>query len=284
MAERPVLVYAYRPMRIPFYKMHGAANDFILVDDRAGTFPIADRGWIARIAARRTGVGCEGVILIQPSQSSSFRMRFLNPDGGEVEMCGNGARCVARLAHEIGAAPGSMTIETVAGELRAAMTGDGLVRLTMTDPKDWRPAASLRIGAETIAYGFVNSGVPHAVVEVPDVAAVDVARLGAAIRRHGDFQPKGTNANFAQVTGPSAIRVRTFERGVEAETLACGTGMVASALVLARAGRITLPATVVPASGDTLHVGADVHGDRWTGVTLTGPAEHVFRGELDYGR
>lgn len=269
-------------MRIPFHKMHGAANDFILVDDRAGTFPIGDREWIARIAARRTGVGCEGVILIQPSQDCSFRMRFLNPDGGEVEMCGNGARCVARLARELGAAPDRMTIETVAGQLQAEMAGDGLVRLTMTDPRDWRPAATLRVGAETIAYGFVNSGVPHVVVEVADLAAVDVARLGAALRYHEEFRPKGTNANFVQVTGPSALRVRTYERGVEGETLACGTGMVASALVLARAGRISLPATVVPASGDTLQVGASVTDGRWTGVTLTGPAEHVFRGELDY--
>lgn len=269
-------------MKIPFYKMHGAANDFILVDDRAGTFPIDDRAWIAWVSARRTGVGCEGVILIQPSQTSSFRMRFLNPDGGEVEMCGNGARCVARLAHEIGAAPARMTIETVAGQLQAEMTDGGLVRLTMTEPADWRPTLALRLGGETVACGFVNSGVPHVVVKVPDVASVDVARLGAAIRHHEEFKPKGTNANFVQVTGPSAIRVRTYERGVEAETPACGTGMVASALVLARAGRISLPAVVVPASGDTLHVGASVREGRWTDVTLTGPAEHVFRGEVDH--
>jgi diaminopimelate epimerase len=267
-------------MKIPFYKMHGAANDFILVDDRAGTFPIGDREWIARISARRTGVGCEGVILIQPSRTSDFRMRFLNPDGGEVEMCGNGARCVARLAHELGAAPARMTIETVAGQLQAEVADGGLVRLTMTEPVDWRPDLTLRLGTETLTGGFVNSGVPHMVVEVPDVASADVVRLGAAIRRHEEFQPGGTNANFVQVTGPSAIRVRTYERGVEAETLACGTGMVASALILARAGRISLPAAVIPASGDTLQVGASVRGGQWTGVTLTGPAEHVFRGEL----
>lgn len=269
-------------MRIPFFKMHGAANDFILVDDRAGTFPIDDRAWIARIAARRTGVGCEGVILIQPSQTSSFRMRFLNPDGGEVEMCGNGARCVARLAHEIGVAPERMTIETVAGQLKAEMARGGLVRLTMTDPKDWRPAAVLRVGDESIAYGFVNSGVPHVVVEVPDLAAVDLARLGPAIRYHDDFKPKGTNANFVQVTGPSAIRVRTYERGVEGETLACGTGMVACALIHHLLTGAPSPIQVDVAGGDTLAIGFEKSADgSFTNVTLTGPADFVFEGEID---
>lgn len=269
-------------MMIPFFKMHGAANDFLLVDDRAETFPANDREWIARIAARRTGVGCEGVILIQRSTAADFRMRFFNPDGGEVDMCGNGARCVARLAHEVGAAPERMSIETPAGLLRAEILSTGTVRLTMTDPRDWRLGATLSVGDARIPYTFLNTGVPHVVTEAPDLDSVDVARLGSAIRRHAEFQPGGTNANFVQVAGPASIRVRTFERGVEAETLACGTGMVASALAMARAGRIELPATIVPASGDVLEVDARRDGDGWSGVKLTGPAEHVFRGELTY--
>src|SRR5450759_290280 len=124
-------------MEIPFWKMHGASNDFVLVDDRQAEFPSHDREWMAGVAQRRTGVGCEGIIMIQPSRTSDFRMRFFNPDGGEVEMCGNGARCVARLAHEIGAAAARMTIETVAGQLTAEIIGER-VRLTMTSPKDWR--------------------------------------------------------------------------------------------------------------------------------------------------
>jgi diaminopimelate epimerase len=269
-------------MRIPFHKMHGAANDFVLVDDRAQTFPAGDRAWLAATAARRTGVGCEGIILIQPSSSADFRMRFFNPDGGEAEMCGNGARCVALLAHELGAAPRSMTIETAAGELRAEVLGGGQVRLRMTEPKDWRLGRALEAAGERLAYGFVNTGVPHAVVEVADLEAVDVARLGAAVRRHADFAPAGANANFIRVTGPDTIAVRTFERGVEAETLACGTGMVAAALVAARLGRVRLPATLVPRSGDRLAVDAEGSGERLHHVTLTGPAVHVFRGELDY--
>ena len=269
-------------IRIPFYKMHGAANDFILVDDRAGTFPLDDRGWIARIAARRTGVGCEGIILIQPSDRADFRMRFLNPDGGEVEMCGNGARCVARLAHELGAAPRTMRIETVAGELCAEIMGDQ-VRLRMTDPRDWMPAGTLRIRDREFAYGFVNSGVPHVVIESANLEGEPVRDAGRAIRNHERFAPRGTNVNFAQVTGPSAARVRTYERGVEDETLACGTGMVATALVLARAGRIRLPAEIQPASGDMLIVdGTPLPDGGFTDVTLTGPAVHVFRGQLEY--
>lgn len=269
-------------MNIPFYKMHGAANDFILVDDRAGTFPIGDRAWLAEIAARRTGVGCEGIILIQPSTTADFRMRFMNPDGGEAEMCGNGARCVARLAREIGAAPADMRIETLAGELRAEVSGSR-VRLRMTEPRDWRLGRTLMIEGQPLTYGFVNSGVPHVVVETPHLGAVDVDGLGRAIRHHADFQPAGTNVNFVRVAGPETLRVRTYERGVEAETLACGTGMVASALVMARMGRIRLPAKLIPASGDTLEVGAEFRGETASNVTLTGPAEHVFRGELAYG-
>lgn len=267
---------------IPFYKMHGAANDFVLVDDRAGTFPIHDRAWIARIAARHTGVGCEGVILIQPSDSADFRMRFLNPDGGEVEMCGNGARCVARLAHELGAAPRHMRIETVAGELRADILEDR-VRLRMTDPRDWMPQGTLRIEGRDIAYGFVNSGVPHVVIESTNLDGEPVRDVGRAIRHHERFAPRGTNVNFAQVTGPSGARVRTYERGVEDETLACGTGMVATALVLARAGRIQLPAEIRPASGDVLIVdGMPIPDGGFTDVTLAGPAVHVFRGQVKY--
>ncbi|MBP7275968.1 MAG: diaminopimelate epimerase [Kiritimatiellae bacterium] len=269
-------------MTIPFYKMHGAANDFILVDDRSRSFPLQDRGWIARIAARRTGVGCEGIILIQPSDQADFRMRFMNPDGSEVEMCGNGARCVARLAYEIGAAPREMRIETIAGELRAEILDDR-VRLRMTDPKDWVMDGALDAGGRRVRYGFVNSGVPHAVIESEDLQRESVREMGAALRYHERFAPRGTNVNFAQVIGASSARVRTYERGVEDETLACGTGIVATALVLARSGRIRLPAEIHPASGDVLIVDGRAQPDGgYTDVTLTGPAVHVYRGTIEY--
>ena len=268
-------------MNITFWKMHGASNDFLLVDDRALKFPASDKAWLARIAARRTGVGCEGIILIQPSNSASFRMRFFNPDGSEVEMCGNGARCVARLAHEIGVAPADMTIDTVAGVLKATTMGDQ-VRLHMTPPKDWRLNKALTVGRRKLVYSFVNSGVPHAVVVVKDLAACDVRTLGSGIRYHKDFAPKGTNANFIAITGPRSLQIRTYERGVEAETLACGTGIVASALVAARQGHVKPPVSVTSASGDVLTVDFRLTKTGAANVTLLGPALHVFKGMLQY--
>lgn len=268
-------------MKIPFWKMHGAANDFIMVDDRSLSFPANDAGWIARTASRRTGVGCEGIVLVQPSSEADFRMRFFNPDGNEVEMCGNGARCVARLAKEIGAAPSSMSIETAAGILRAEARGES-IRLAVTPPRDWDLGQTIRAAGRELVFGFVNTGVPHVVVEVDDLDACDVAGVGAAIRHHERFAPAGTNANFYAATGPNSLRVRTYERGVEAETLACGTGIVAAALVAARQGRVSLPAEVTPTGGYLLSVEGSLRADRVDDVTLVGPAEHVFRGTLEY--
>lgn len=268
--------------RIPFWKMHGAANDFIVVDDRSLAFPAGDAAWLRGLMARRTGIGSDGVLLIQPSPRADFRMRFFNPDGGEVDMCGNGARCIARLAHELGAAPAQMAFETGAGTVRAEVEGAN-VRLTLTDPKDWRLGRTLDANGRAVAYDFVNSGVPHAVVAVDDLDATDVAGLGRAIRYHADFAPRGTNANFITVTGPDTVRVRTYERGVEAETLACGTGIVAAALVAGRTGRVAPPVRVQPASGDTLVVDFRLTADGAEQVTLFGPAAHVFRGEMTYG-
>lgn len=268
-------------MRIRFWKMHGAGNDFVLVDDRWKRFPAADREWIARIAARRTGIGCDGVILIQSSEKADFRMRFFNPDGGEAEMCGNGARCAARLAHELGLAPSRMTIETVAGPVQAEVLDDR-VRLRMPDPRNWRMNAALTVGGETLLYHFVDTGVPHAVVPVEDVGTVDVARLGTLIRRHPDFAPAGTNADFVTATGSHALRIRTFERGVEAETLACGTGIVAAAVTMARAGRVQPPVRVTAASGDVLDVDFQLTPQGAAEVSLTGPAVHVFQGVVEH--
>ncbi len=267
--------------QIPFYKMHGAANDFIVVDDRELRFPLADKNWMASIMARNTGIGSEGILLIQPSNQADFRMRFINPDGGEVDMCGNGARCIARLARELEIAPQQMKFDTMAGEVGATVNGD-TVHLTMTSPKDWRLGCSLPLDSGTVPYDFVNSGVPHVVVTVEDVAQIDVQELGAAIRHHADFAPHGTNVNFIAVTGPQRIQLRTYERGVEAETPACGTGIVAAALIAGRTGRCAPPIQVISAGGYVLEVNFKLTDHGADDVTLTGPAEHVFRGVLEY--
>lgn len=270
-------------MNIDFWKMHGASNDFIMIDDRNCTFPLDDSAWIRSIASRRTGVGCEGIILIQPSEQADIRMRFFNPDGSEVEMCGNGARCIARLAMDIGAAPANMSIDTIAGQLKATVS-DKEVKLFMTEPKDCTLEENLTIGSAEHSCSSINTGVPHAVIVLNDISKVDIKTLGSAIRFHDRFKPSGTNANFVQVQGPSRIAVRTYERGVEDETLACGTGITASALIAAKLGLVAPPVKVVPASGDVLTVDFTLIDSGAADVTLSGPAEYVFRGTLTYSR
>ncbi|TFH16607.1 MAG: diaminopimelate epimerase [Lentisphaerales bacterium] len=268
-------------MKIPFIKMHGAGNDFILVDDRQGFVPAADTAWIARVSGRRTGVGSDGMILIQKSTEADFRMRFFNPDGREAEMCGNGARCAARLAHRIGVASTEMRIETAAGLLDAEILGES-IRLHMTEPVDWRMERTLDLNGRVVTYSFVLSGVPHTVIQVDNLAAVDVQKDGSAIRHHPDFAPAGTNVNFIAKTGPKAISIRTYERGVEAETLACGTGITAAALVAGRLGQVTPPVQVMTVGGEVLVVDYALEGETVKNLTLFGPAVEVFEGTIDY--
>ncbi|NOU36764.1 MAG: diaminopimelate epimerase [Kiritimatiellaceae bacterium] len=269
-------------MKIKFWKMHGAQNDFVLFDDRRGGFPAADRAFIAHIAARHSGVGSEGVILIQKSESADFFMRFFNPDGGEADMCGNGARCVARLAFDLGVAGKKMTIETKAGQLQAQVMQKG-VRLWMTEPSGWVLNGSLDLAGRTLMYGFVNTGVPHTVIRTGELRDVDVQEVGSAVRRHRQFAPAGTNVNFMEKLPGGELNVRTYERGVEAETPACGTGVTACALIAAKNGWAKLPVRVHVASGDVLVVDGLLTDDGAVGVTLTGPAEYVFEGSVEYG-
>ena len=261
-------------MKIPFTKMHGAGNDFIMVDDRNLAFPLADKEFVRRTAVRRTGIGCDGIILLQPSDTADVRMRFINPDGGEQDMCGNGARCIARLAFDRGIAPAGMEIETGAGILQAEVLGD-LIRLRMTDPTDLR--LDLETGLDWNV-DFVNTGVPHVVAWVEDVQAVNLPKHGSALRYDKLFEPEGTNVNFARVEADGTLSMRTYERGVEAETLACGTGAVAVAVLAAERGRVKLPVPVHCAGGHDLVINT-VCGT----TTLTGGAEHVFDGEIEYG-
>ncbi len=254
--------------------MHGAGNDFILVDDRDQIFPLEDVAFVQRIAARHTGIGCDGIILFQPSGVADLRMRFFNPDGNEQDMCGNGARCFARLAFDLGAVPEKMAIETRVGIVCAEVL-DEQIRLILTDPSDWRMGLDAGMGR---VVDFVNTGVPHAVVRVEDLRGLDLPRLGGALRHHELFAPQGTNANFVKVEADATLSVRTYERGVEAETLACGTGATAAALVAAKRGWVGLPVAVHCAGGCDLTIDSGV-----AGTTLSGGAEYVFEGEVGYG-
>jgi diaminopimelate epimerase len=267
-------------MTVEFVKMHGAGNDFVLLDDRDGRVPWQDRQRMAALAARRTGVGSEGILLVQRSARADFRMRFLNPDGAEAEFCGNGARCAAAFAHAIGAAGRTMTIETACGLLDAELAEAG-VRVWMPEPSGRRYRLDVDVGGRRVHGHFLCAGVPHFVVPVPDAGAVDVAGEGAALRRHAAFAPAGTNVSFAALRPPDGIRLRTFERGVEAESGACGTGAVAAAVTAVETAGFTLPVRVRTSAGYEMVVDGERRDDRCTRLTLLGPAAVVFRGTVD---
>src|SRR6266446_10194359 len=263
-----------------FTKMNGAGNDFILFDNRTRDIDL-DRNQIAQLCDRHRGIGADGILLLEkPTNRADFRMRYFNADGGEAEMCGNGARCFARFANKVGGQKAKISFETPAGVISAELKGD-LVTLRMTDPTDLRLNVDLPVVAENKTVHFVNSGVPHVVIPVAKIDDADVRREGAAIRHHKMFSPNGTNVNFIEKRGPNKIAIRTYERGVEDETLACGTGIVASALIFAASENTNGSITVIARGGDELEVGFEKSGDRFRNVTLTGPAEFVFEGTID---
>ncbi|MEO7933735.1 MAG: diaminopimelate epimerase [Chthoniobacterales bacterium] len=267
---------------VKFQKMNGAGNDFVMFDNRDGALQLSG-GQIARICDRHRGVGADGILLVEPAQNgANFRMRYYNSDGGEAEMCGNGARCFARFAHQISGSAPMLTFETLAGVIEARIS-DEQVTLTMSSPHDLRLDRSLPVEDETAQIHFINTGVPHAVEFVDHLERVDVVKRGGALRYHPAFQPRGTNANFVKKLSDHVIAIRTYERGVEGETLACGTGVVASALLHALVHGIGSPISVEVRGGDTLEVGFVRTGEHFENVTLTGPADFVFEGEIEIG-
>ena len=262
--------------------MNGAGNDFVLVDNRDGSLQLS-RETIARLCDRHRGVGADGLLAVEPaSGGADFRMRYYNSDGGEAEMCGNGARCFARFADRIAGPCEQVSFETQAGVISARLC-DGLVCLAMSDPKDLSLNNQISVKLENLTVHSVNTGVPHAVVMVDDIEEVAVARLGSAIRFHQHFAPKGTNANFIKAIDARTIAIRTYERGVEAETLACGTGVVASAIVFHELTGAQSPVGVRVRGGDLLEVAFEKIDGTYRNVTLTGPADFVFDGEMDVG-
>src|SRR5215472_3848427 len=226
-----------------FTKMNGAGNDFVLIDNRAGNVHL-NRDQIATLCNRHRGIGADGILLLEkPSNRADFRMRYFNADGGEAEMCGNGARCFARFANKVAGAQDKISFETLAGVISAQLNGD-LVTLQMTEPTDLR-------------------------------------LKGAPIRYHEMFSPKGANVNFIEKRGDWKIAVRTYERGVENETLACGTGVVASAIIFAASENINGPVGVLVRGGDELQVGFEKTEMQFRNVTLTGPADFIFEGTIE---
>ncbi len=274
-------------MLLKFFKMNGAGNDFIIVDNRDLSLTEAlDSDTIAALCDRHRGIGADGLLAVEPARKGAdFRFRYYNADGGEAEMCGNGARCFGRFTAHLGEIVlKKVTFETIAGTLGAEMIGDD-VRIAMSDPKNLELEIDVKIPGLDGSLHFVNTGVPHVVAFLESMAELedfDVFEYGGLIRHHGAFSPAGTNANFAAILSPDHISIRTFERGVEDETLACGTGMVASALVHHLLTGAPSPIKVDVEGGDTLEIGFEKTGEKsFTNVTLTGPADFVFEGEID---
>jgi len=262
-----------------FTKMNGAGNDFVMVDNRDGKL-VLDKAQIARLCDRHRGVGADGLLAVEPAQNGAdFRMRYYNADGGEAEMCGNGARCFGRFAQRVSGRKGDITFETQAGVITAQFLGDN-VRIQMSEPHSLRLNEVLDVAGGNLTVHSLNTGVPHAVVFVNDLEKADVRKLGAALRYHPHFAPKGTNANFVQKSGPQAISIRTYERGVEDETLACGTGMVACAIIFHELSGAASPVCVKVRGGDTLEIGFRKDGAVYRDVTLTGPADFAFDGQI----
>ena len=263
-----------------FTKMNGAGNDFILIDNRAREIDL-DRSQIAHLCDRHRGIGADGVLLLElPANRADFRMRYFNADGGEAEMCGNGARCFARFANRVAGANGKISFETQAGVISAELASN-LVKLRMTEPTDLRLNVKLPVANENKAVHFINSGVPHVVIPVVEIENVEVRLEGAAIRHHRMFSPNGANVNFIEKRESNKIAIRTYERGVENETLACGTGIVASALIFAATENTSGPIHVIARGGDELQVGFERVEGGFRNVTLTGPAEFVFEGTIE---
>ncbi len=267
-------------MKIPFIKMSGSGNDFILIDHRA-PFLEEDhlKDFIQKACRRRISVGADGLILIERSQQADFKWRYFNADGGEAEMCGNGGRCAARFAYLKGIAGPSLRFETLAGILSAQVDGKR-VKLEMTKPFGLKLDETLLIDGKKQIFSSINTGVPHAVLFVEDIEGLDIVRIGRALRYHSHFSPGGTNANFIRLEKGSQLSIRTYERGVEDETLACGTGAVASALVAAFKGLVKSPVSIKTRGGEVLSVHFEIEGSEVKRVFFEGDVHIIYEAEM----
>ncbi len=270
-----------------FWKLEGSGNDFVVADNREGQVDEflkklnVDRvEFVRRVCALHTGVGADGLILIEkPSDpENDFRWAFYNADGSEAEMCGNGSRCAVRFCYEKGIVGEDVRFETLAGVIKAkVLNGGKRVKVQLTPPTPVQKR-TLEIDSQKIEGFFINTGVPHFVVFVENLNTINVTSLGRSIRFHKAFEPKGTNVNFVEVASEDSVRIRTYERGVEGETLACGTGATASAIVSFLEGKVSRkPVEVITKSGEVLRID---FSDDMKEVFLEGGVKKVFEGRL----
>ncbi len=268
---------------VSFAKMSGTGNDFIVIDHRKVLVPVElQPEFVRKLCRRMFSVGADGVIFIEGSDKADFSWRFYNADGSVAEMCGNGARCAARFAFARGIAEKKMSFKTLAGIIEAeVLNDDGEISLLMTTPFDYRRALTAELDGESTDISFMNSGVPHAVIFKGEGRDIAVKKWGHEIRFHKQFAPAGTNVNFVQPLDDGGIRVRTYERGVEDETMACGTGAVASAIFAAEKGVCSSPVCVTTSGGEQLKIVFDLQDDGTAeNVYLQGPARIIYIGQV----
>jgi diaminopimelate epimerase len=270
-------------MTIPFTKMHGAGNDFVMIDNRSGEFPLSVEQ-VAALCRPHLGIGADGLIVLEPPDDPAVadaRMIYYNADGSRAEMCGNGARCFTAFAFEHGVGEnGRLRFHTDAG-LLTSTAKDGQYTIQLSEPFDLRIGQVVPLKSGDASVHHLNTGVPHVVKFVDDVTKVDIRPEGSELRFHPAFAPKGANANFVQIDSDGTVIVRTYERGVEDETLACGTGVTAVGIVSHLVHGVSQPVRLRVAAGDILGVTFDRTGDTITNVKLTGPAKTVFTGTVE---
>ena len=274
---KPLAQQQTRHDPLTFSKMAGAGNDFVVIDNRGGRIGDAT-DLTRRLCTRRLSVGADGLILVEVSSRATFRMRYLNADGSQADFCANGTRCAARFAFMNVIAGKRMTIETDAGVIGAEVAEGGMVTLSLPPPQSFRRERPLSVSGRTIHGSSIVVGVPHYVIFLrDDLWSQDVEPLGRAIRRHADLQPDGANVNFVVVRDEHSIEVRTYERGVEGETLSCGSGVVASVATSALFGKVKSPVTVLTRSGIALEVSFEREGGDLSDVRLKGDARLIYR-------
>lgn len=272
--------------KINFIKMAGAGNDFLLIDAPAGQLNL--KRLAVKACDRTNGVGADGLVVFAPSKKADYRMRIINADGSEAEMCGNGARCMAAyIVRHKKPRKKVFTMETLAGILEATATNE-IADVRLSDPRDFRPDIAIEIAQRDLTLHYIDTGVPHVIVYVQGLNEIDVAPIGRQIRYHEEFAPRGTNVNFVEFLEKDLVDCRTYERGVEDETKACGTGSVAAALVSymqLNPGIINKKSArmrVRTKSGEILRVTFDINECVITNVHLKGSAKFIARGEYYY--
>jgi len=262
---------------VTFHKMVASGNDFILIDNRNNS--IRDpKSFAKKVCPFHTSVGADGVLLLEPSRTADYFLRVINSDGSEAEACGNGYRLAGLFANQVLKSPKKVTFETLAGDIRVEVNGT-TAKVLMAQPKDFQPNVNLKVAGRQIHCSFVNTGVPHVVIFSEGLDEVPVFELGRAVRYHDHFKPAGTNVNFVSVADDHRLKIRTYERGVEEETLACGTGSVAAAMTAALTDQVTAPVSV-ETKGGILKVYFDQNGDQISNVYLEGDAKFVYEGKL----